>query len=260
MILATFAALAIATVVARKTPPLPPLRPLPPRIAAEVDALRALRRAEPGIPAGGVGHPDYAKRLDRLRAEAPADLRALEDRVRDPGEDLLLRVDLLQTLAAERGDFARGLCAALVVDPEEAAALRLSALSALMTYRDPHTFDVLRGLWESPRRFEGRYHLVVALGDCGQPGAIPLLSEALGTGQAAEVRAHAAYALANFVGEAAVREQLSRLVTLDSQRDVRENALRALARSSAAEVDALLAAPPEDLKPLAETLRRERGK
>lgn len=260
MILATFAALAITGVLARKTRPLPTPRALPPRIAAEVDALRSLRRAAPGIPAGGVGHPDYAKGLDRLRAAPPVDLRALEDRVRDRREDILLRVDLLQTLAAERGDFARGLCAALVTDPEEAVALRLSALSILATYRDPHAFDVLRGLWESPRRFEGRYHLAVALGECGQPGAIPLLHEALGGGQAPEVRAHAALALANFVGEASVRERLIRLAMEDRQRDVRENALRALARSPAAEVDAFLSAPPGDLKPLADALRRERGK
>ncbi len=258
VILATFAALAIVLGVARKSPPLP--KPLAARVAEDLDALRSFRRAAPGIPAGGVGHPDYAKRLERLRAAPPADLRALEDRVRDRREDLLLRVDLLQTVAAERGEAARRLCASLAGDPQEASAVRLAALSVLTTYRDPHTFDLLRGLWESPHRFEGRYHLAVALGDCGQPGAIPLLEEALAAGQEPELRAHAALALANFIAEAPVRERLILLVRGDRQQDVRENALRALARSAAGEVDALLAAPPEDLKLLAEALRRERGR
>lgn len=256
-ILATLATLAVALVFARK---LPPPRPLPPRIAGDVDALRTLRRAEPSIPAGGAGHPVYAKRLEQLRQAPPAERLVLEDRILDRREDLLLRVDLLHALAAERGEPARRLCAALAGDPAEALAVRLAALSVLQTYRDPLTLDLLRALWESPAPFAGRYHVVVALGECAQPGAIPLLKEALAPGQAAEVRAHAALALGSFADEVPVREELMRLAGADAQRAVRENALRALARSSAPEVDRFLAAPPADLGPLAEALRKERGK
>src|SRR6186713_171815 len=62
---ATILAIAAAALFARKTR-VPPRLPMPPALAGEVDRLRVLRRAEPAIPAGGVGHPDYAKRLERV--------------------------------------------------------------------------------------------------------------------------------------------------------------------------------------------------
>lgn len=244
---ATIAVLAAAAFFARKTPP---PRGLPPALAKEVDVLRDARRLRPDIPAGGVGHADYAKRLDVLRAAPEPDLRALEDVVLNRREDLLLRIDLLSALRP--GEFARQLLARLVSDPGEPAELRLAALSALGQYKDPHTFDTLRALWMS--RFEGRYHVVVALGDCGQPGAIPLLREALGTSQPPDVRAHAALALGNYPE---ALEDLIRLSKTDGQLAVRENALRALARSTSPEAERALR--ESDLKPLAEALLKERA-
>src|SRR6188474_2292344 len=94
---ATILAIAAAAVFARKTR-VPPRLPMPPALAGEVDRLRVLRRAEPAIPAGGVGHPDYAKRLERVRAAEAPDLRRLEDVVLDRREDALLRVDLLSAI------------------------------------------------------------------------------------------------------------------------------------------------------------------
>jgi len=249
---ATVAAIAAAALFSRKTR-VPPPKP-PAALAEEVDRLRVLRRAEPAMPAGGVGHPDYAKRLDRVRAAAEPDLRALEAVVLDRREDALLRVDLLSAITARPGEPARLLCARLAADPAEATSVRLAALSGLMAYRDPHTFDVLRGLWESPRPFEGRHLIVVALGECGQPGAVPLLREALGTSQPADVRAHAALAMGGYPD---VLQDLIRLSKDDAQLAVRENALRALARSPSP--DAERALRESDLKPLAEALLKERA-
>jgi HEAT repeat protein len=250
---ATLAAIASAAFLARKTRHKTD-GPFRGSVAEDVDRLRVLRRAHPEIPAGGVGHADYAKRLERVRAAEEPDLRALEDLVLDRREEAFLRVDLLSAITARRGEPARLLCARLVSDPDEATSVRLAALSALMTYRDPHTFDVLRGLWESPRPFQGRYQICVALGECGQPAAIPLLREALGTSQPADVRAHAALALGAFPE---ALDDLIRASKSDAQLTVRENALRALARSTSPEAERALR--ESDLKPLAEALLKERA-
>ncbi|HEX7897342.1 MAG TPA: HEAT repeat domain-containing protein [Planctomycetota bacterium] len=251
VLVATVAAIAAAAFFARKTRAVPP-RPMPAALAEEVDRLRVLRRAAPAMPAGGVGHADYAKRLDRVRAAE--ELLPLEDVVLDRREDAMLRVDLLAAIAARPGEPARLLCARLASDPEEPTSVRLAALSGLRAYRDPHTFDVLRRLWESPLPFEGRYQICVALGECGQPGAIPLLREALGTSQLPDVRAHAALALGAFPE---LLEDLIRLSKADAQLAVRENALRALARSPSAEAERALR--ESDLKPLSEALLKERA-
>jgi hypothetical protein len=260
VLLATLGVLGGLVIVARKSPAPPPPRPMSRGVEEDVQRLRSLRRAHPELPAGGVGQAAYAKGLDRLRAADAADLRALEDRVLDRREDVLLRVDLLQAVAAPHGEPARRLCGTLASDPEEAPALRLAALSILMTYQDPHTLDLLRSLWESPRPFEGRPHLVAALGECGQPGAIPLLREALGPAQPPEIRSQAALSLGAFVEEPALRDELIRLAAADPLRAVRENALRALARSTAPEVERTLREAPAELRPLAEALLRERAK
>lgn len=243
---ATIAVLAAAAFFARKTPA---PRPLPPAVAKEVDVLRQERRRTPDIPAGGVGYPEYAKRLDVLRAAPEPDLRALEDVVLNRREDPLLRIDLLSALRP--GDFARQLLVKLVSDPGEPLSLRIAALSALGQYPDPHTLDTLRALWRSD--FEARYHVVVALGDCRQPGAVPLLREALGTSQALDVRSHAALALGNYPE---ALEDLIRLSKEDVQLTVRENALRALARSASPEAERALR---ESKLPLAEALLKERA-
>jgi hypothetical protein len=259
ILLATLVALGTALVLARKTRPAPRPRALPPAVAREVDALRDARRARPALPAGGVGDAAYAKGLDRLRAAAPQDLRALEDRVLDRGEDVLLRVDLLQVVASTGGDFARGLAARAASDPDEPAALRLAAVAVLSTFKDPHAFDVLRSLWHAARPFEGRHALVAAVAECGQPGALPILREALGTSQTPDVRVQAALSLGVFAEDAAVREELVRVVGGDPLLRVRENALRALARSKAPEVDRVLREAPPELRGLAEALRKERA-
>ena len=252
---ATLAAVAGAALFARKTrEPAKTVAPLRQPLAEEVDRLRVLRRAHPEMPAGGVGHADYAKRLERVRAVEEPDLRRLEELVLDRREEVFFRVDLLSAITARPGEPARLLCARLASDPEENPDVRRAALSALMAYRDPHTFDVLRGLWESPRPFEGRYQICVALGECGQPGAIPLLREALGTSQPPDVRAHAALALGAFPD---ALEDLIRASKSDAQLAVRENALRALARSPSP--DAERALRESDLKPLAEALLKERA-
>lgn len=243
VLLATLAAIGGAALFARKERPAP-RKTLPPALAKNVEVLRELRRAEPKMPAGG--HGDYAKRLDAVRAAPEPDLRALEDVVLDRREDVHLRVDLLGALPA--GDFARGLKSRLVLDPGEPLSLRLAALSGLD--KDPHSLDILRRLWTS--NFEARYQICVALGENGQGGALPLLREGLGTSERPEVRAHAALALGAFPE---ALDDLIRLAKSDGQLGVRENALRALARSKAPEAERALR--ESDLK-LAEALLKER--
>ena len=261
VLLSTLVVLGTTLGLARKTRPAPaPPRALPAAIAKDVDTLRTARRVRPDLPAGGVGDAAYAKGLDRLRAAEPQDLRALQDRVLDRGEDILFRVDLLQVVATPGGDFARGLAGRLAADPDEPAALRLAAVSILAAYRDPHAFDLLRSLWESSRPFEGRQALIAALGDCGQPGALPILRAALGTSQAPEVRVQAALSLGAFAEQAVVREELVRIAAGDPLLRVRENALRALSRSTAPDVDRALRDAPPELRALAEALLRERGR
>lgn len=261
VVLATLAAIGVTMGLARKTrpAPAPPPRPLPAAVARELDALRAARQARPDLPAGGIGDAAYAKGLDRLRAAPPEDLRALEGRLLDRAEPVLLRIDLLHVVAGAAADFARPLCGRLAADVDEPPALRLAAVSLLGAFRDPPAFDLLRGLWTSPRPFEGRSLLLAALAETGQPGAIPVLREALGAG-ALDIRCQAALSLGAFAQDVAVREDLIRVLGSDAPTPVRENALRALARSTAAEVDRLLREPPADLRALAEALRRERGR
>src|SRR5687768_4748216 len=120
---ATLAAIAGAAFFARKTRVAPPA-PFPIALAKDVDQLRDLRRAQPALPAGGVGHADYAKRLERVKAVEEPDLRRLEEVVLDRREDPILRVDLLSAITARPGEPARLLCARLAADPEEAPAVR----------------------------------------------------------------------------------------------------------------------------------------
>lgn len=251
VLVATLGAVAAAAVFARKPSRLPAPRPAA-AWTGDVDRLRELRKTQPSLPAGGLGHPEYGKRLDGVRAANPAGLDLV---ILDKREDRLLRVDLLQALAAQPGDLPRRLSGTLASDPEEPAAVRLAALSVLMTYRDAHTFDILRALWESRRPFDNRAFLCTALGECGQPGAIPLLKEALGVAQPLDVRSHAALALGAFADDPTLRAELLRLSKEDASLPVRENALRALARSAAGEAE-LRAVEDPALKSLAEELLR----
>ena len=231
----------------------------------EVETLRRIR-GEREVPMGGVGHAPYQESLDRVKSAAEETLHYLEEIVLDRNEDLSLRVDLLNVVAAHRGEATRLFFAALVGDASETPALRVAALYALKEYRGVATFEVLRQVWSDPAPFEGRYHLCVALGESGHPGSVPLLLDALAPANGPDLRSHAAAALGGYADDPRVAQELFRRVRADPLAPVRQNALRALAGSSRPEVDPFLRSvaastddDPETAR-LAEKLLRERGK
>jgi HEAT repeat protein len=228
----------------------------------EVEALRDLRRRRP-LPPGGGGDAEYGRALDRAAAGAPSSLHWLEEIALDRREDPALRVDLIDLISRQRGEPTRLFLATLVGDPEESVAVRIAAVASLQTYRDPATFEVLRRAFEDPSPFAGRYHLCVAMGENGQPGAVPVLRGASVPAQAPEVRRHAAIGLGGFVEDAAVREDLRRLAR-DADPFVRQNALASLCRSPLAEVDAFLSelagSEDEATRRLVQALREQRAR
>lgn len=228
-----------------------------------VDRLRKIRAASPRPV--DPRDPEYAGVLERVRAGAPVSLRYLQEAVLDRAEDAALRVELLNLVAAARGEESRAFLAALLGDPAEAPMVRVASLYAIMSYRDAATFEVLRRAFEDPA-FEGRYHVCVALGENGRPEGRDLLRGALARGQPGDVRAHAAAGLGGFAGQPEVRAELRKLALEDPLPAVRQNALRSLCRSPEREVEAFLRSVvgrPEtdgDTRRVAEALLRQRAR
>ncbi len=213
----------------------------------EIAALAAFR-ARRRIPMGGAGDPEYQARLERLRAAPAGALYLLEEAALDRGRDPSLRVDLLNLVAAHRGEESRRFLSALAGEPTEDPSVRVAALEPLMAYRDAETFEVLRRAWLDPAPFDGRYHVVRTLGESGRAEALPLLRAALAPGRPASERCAAATALGGFVAQAEVRAELAALALGDPLSAVRQNALLALLRSDAPEAEEALrrAAEGED--------------
>jgi HEAT repeat protein len=218
---------------------LPPSDPLVRRALEEVDRLRKIRTQRP-VPMGGVGDPECADLLDRLRAASPELLSYLEELALGRGESESLRVDLLNIVARHRDDETRKFLASIVVDPAEVPAVRIAALEPLMKYRDPPTFEALKAAWMDPSPFPGRYHLCRALGENGNVGGIPLLREALALDQPLDLRSHAALGLGGFAEEPGVRDELKWRALGDPAPAVRHNAIRSLCRSRNPEIDGFL--------------------
>lgn len=205
----------------------------------EVDRLRRIR-AQRSVPMGGAGDVEYEEGLIRLRRASPGLLHYFEEAALNRSDTPALRVELVNLVAQHPGEETRRFLAALVLDPAEDPAVRIAALEHFMKYRDPATFEVLRAAWLDPTAFDGRYHLCRAFGENGQPGAVPLLRAALAADRPLSVRTHAAVGLGGFVQDDQVRAELKRLALVDPVAAVRQNAIRSLCRSSAAEVDAFL--------------------
>lgn len=256
--------------------PAPPRRPAHPaaldrsepavkRGLEEMDRLRRLR-VQRQIPMGGAGDVEYEETLARLRQAAPRLLHYLEETALLRGENVSLRVDLLNLVAQHPGEETRRFLSTLVLEPLEDPSVRLAALEPLMRYRDAATFEVLRAAWDDPTPFAGRYHLCRAFGENGQPGAIPILRQALAADRPLDVRAHAALGLGGFVEDDAVRAELKRLALADPVPVVRQNAIRSLRRSTAGEVDSFLrdlaASPTADAETrrVAQAILAERGR
>lgn len=228
---------------------------------SEVERLRGFR-AKDSVPMGGVGNAEYGKALDRLRSSSAGALHYLEEAILNRAESVALRVDLLNVVAAHRGDETRRFLSVLFSDPAEEAALRLAALGPLGRYRDAETFETLRRVYEDPAPFEGRYQICLALAENGQPAAVPVLKASLAPARPLDVRCHAVIGLGAFVDEPSVREELKRLALGEPAPAVRQNALRALCRSSSPEADDVLRqvsrAADADTKRLAEALLKRR--
>jgi HEAT repeat protein len=206
---------------------------------ADIEALSALR-ARRRIPMGATGDPEARAHLDRLHAAPDGALFLLEEAALDRALDPSLRVDLLNVVAARPGEETRRFLSALFGAAGEDPAVRIAALEPLMAYRDAETFDLLRTAYLDPAPFDGRYHVVRALGESGRPEALPLVRDALGAGRAPSLRCAGATALGAFVAGPEVRSELSGLAFGDPDPAVRLNALLALARSDAPEAEEAL--------------------
>jgi len=246
--------LAAAVVLSRRPPPVSP-SPAPrapthpvaldradPAVKVGLEELDGLRRmrAQRQIPMGGVGDVEYEDALVRLRQASSGLLYDLEEAALNRGEDVFLRVDLINMIAPHSGDETRRFLSAFVLDSSDDPAARIAALGHFMKYRDGATFEVLRAAWLDPAPFVGRYHLCLAFGENGQRGAIPILCEALAPDRPRDIRCHAALGLGGFVADEPVRVELRRLARADADPKVRQNAIASLCRSTDPEVDAFL--------------------
>ncbi len=231
----------------------------------DMDRLRRMR-LQRQIPMGGAGDVEYEETLARVRQSSPRLLHFLEEAALNRNGNVSLRVDFVNLVAAHPGEETRRFLSALVLDSVEDPAVRIAALESLMKYRDAATFEILRAAWLDPAPFDGRYHLCRALGENGQPGAAPILRQALAADQPLNVRTHAALGLGGFVGDAEVRADLRRLALSDPVPVVRQNAIRSLCRSTADEIDVILreasvsAGLDPETKRVLQALLAERGR
>jgi len=230
-----FAAILVAGIFADRRPP----DPADVAFRRGLGRLRALREGR-RIPPAGIGDLEYRAALDALLASAPPG--ALDRAVLDRSDDAVLRADLLDAASPDARERA-------LADRDQPLALRLAALARV------RSLDAVVRVWRSEPRFPARHLLVLAMGECGRPEAVPVLRGALSDADPA-VRGHAALALGALAAEPGAVEGL-RAALRDPDPAVRGNALRAMARApSAADLLREAAADPA-LKPLAEALLEE---
>lgn len=201
-----FAAVLVAGLFADRRPPDPAERDF----GLGLGRLRAMRESR-RIPPAGIGDADYRRALDALLAAAPPE--AVDRAVLDRSDDAVLRADLLDAASPEARERA-------LADRDQPLALRLAALARV------RSLDAVLRVWRSEPRFPARHLLVLAMGECGSPEAVPVLMQALGDADVS-VRAHAALGLGPFADRpeaaAALRGALA-----DPDPDVRANAKRSL--------------------------------
>jgi HEAT repeat protein len=204
-----FAAVLVAGFFADRRPP----DPADVAFRRGLGRLRALRESR-RIPPAGIGDPEYRSALDALLASAPPG--AVDRAVLDRSDDAVLRCDLLDAASPDARERA-------LADRDQPLALRLAALARV------RSLDAVLGVWRGEPRFPARHLLVLAMGECGAPEAVPVLMRALGDPDVS-VRAHAALGLGAFADRpeaaAALRGALQ-----DPDPAVRENAKRSLGKS-----------------------------
>jgi HEAT repeat protein len=104
----------------------------------------------------------------------------------------------------------------------------------------PGTPESLRRIWEDPRPFRGRYHVLAAMGELGRPESVAPLREGLAPQRSLDERAHAAQGLGAFAADPRVREALIAVVAGDPEPAVRGAAIRSLAKAPAPDAVAAL--------------------
>jgi hypothetical protein len=225
-------------------------------VLQDVGDLRQMR-AKRDLPIGGAGDREYQERLEKVRAGATVTLRYLEEIALDRNEKAGLRVEMVNLIATHRSEETRLFLASLMGDATDDVGVRIAAIYPLMAYKDRATFEAFSRAYQDPAPFSGRYHFLVALGECRDAGAVPILRDALAADQTVTIRAHAAQGLGGFADDPEVRAELKRLALSDPVPTVRQNAVRAAARSTASGAEGLLreivaAAPDAETKKVAE--------
>jgi HEAT repeat protein len=202
----------------------------PPAISGEGSVEGDLRDLESGR---------RGEALARLRHADPYHLeRAFLDRARPSS----VRMELLRILE-ERGDAAARLFLLDVLrDATEDMLARLVALQLVAARRDDEGCDAVVQLWSTDESWPAaaRYHLIHALGVNGRPAAKPVVVECAKPLTSVEIRGHAVQALGSWSDDTSVRERLKKVATTDGVPLIRVNALGALVKSPARDVDDFL--------------------
>ena len=175
--------------------------------------------------------------LAAAEAGLDTDLAAAQDRTRSV-ED---RSQAIMVLGRSGDQKASGALLQILKNPAEPRRVRASAVMALARLGQPRPeiLSAYDSVYRSPKTGKNlRYTILIALGSMQAAESLPLLTEALSSGDD-RIRFKAAQALGMIGGDEAVNLLVSRL-ELERDRMVRAEIVRALGRNESASVEGVL--------------------